>query len=573
MKKLLIIIISFVVVVAFAVSCEEILLPEENLEEKLEEPTLKSTNTASKSYIVVLEDAELNTELLNLKGYEKRKTLAAKAASKVLKRANIVDGQIGHTYGTAIKGFSIIIAPGQLKKLENDPAVKYVEEDKILSLVKPESINVSASLSGETIPYGITRVKGGASYTGDGVAWVLDTGIDQDHPDLNVDTQRSMSVFTRGRDESPEDKHGHGTHVAGTIAAKNDGSGVVGVAAGATVVAVKVLNSRGSGTTSGVIAGIDYVAANASTHDVANMSLGGGVSTTLDNAVLNASNSCRFSLAAGNDGNHADYHSPARTNGANIYTISGCDINDNWYTWSNYGNPPVDYCEPGVSVYSCYKDSRYATMTGTSMAAPHMAGILLWGDPATDGAVNGDPDGNADPIGIVKIGTTPSNNPPVADFTFTTSELSAYFTDASTDSDGTIASWSWDFGDGAASTAENPSHTYSAGGSYTVTLTVTDNGGITDSFSDNVAVTAPSTGGITLSVDGYKVKGRQKADLTWSGASGTSLNVFRDGTLVATTNNDGFYTDNINRVGGGSYTYTVCETVGSECSNEATIVF
>jgi PKD repeat protein len=144
--------------------------------------------------------------------------------------------------------------------------------------------------------------------------------------------------------------------------------------------------------------------------------------------------------------------------------------------------------------------------------------------------------------------------------------------DESSDSDGDVVSWSWDFGDGNTSTAQNPSHTYGAAGTYTVTLTVTDDGDATDSNSQDVTVTEP-TGHITLSAVGYKVRGRQKADLTWFGAISSQVDVYRDGALLITTPNDGAYTDNIDKVGGGSYTYWVCEAGTSTCSNEAMVIF
>ncbi|MDZ7859184.1 MAG: PKD domain-containing protein [Candidatus Krumholzibacteriota bacterium] len=172
----------------------------------------------------------------------------------------------------------------------------------------------------------------------------------------------------------------------------------------------------------------------------------------------------------------------------------------------------------------------------------------------------------------VTVSSSTTNNPPTADFTYTTTDLTADFTDQSTDSDGSIASWSWDFGDGATSTSQNPSHTYGSDGTYTVYLTVTDDDGATDTASQDVTVTSSSTD-ITLTVTGYKVRGRKHADLEWSGATGTDVEIYRDGVLITTTANDGFYTDATDQVGGGSFTYKVCEIGGSPCSNQVTVTY
>ena len=188
-----------------------------------------------------------------------------------------------------------------------------------------------------------------------------------------------------------------GTHVAGTIAAINNNIGVVGVAAGATVVPVKVLGGRGSGSYSGVIAGIDHVGAYGNEGDVANMSLGGGYSQAVNDAVVAASENVKFVLAAGNESTDASNKSPASANGDNIYTISAMWEGDAWVSFSNYGSP-VDYCAPGVYINSTWKNGEYNSISGTSMAAPHAAGVLLLGPAKSGGTVSGDPDGNADPI-------------------------------------------------------------------------------------------------------------------------------------------------------------------------------
>ncbi|MBY0342236.1 MAG: S8 family serine peptidase [Sphingomonadales bacterium] len=328
---------------------------------------------------------------------------ASVTASRVPEHANAAaqeaTGQIGHTYTKALKGFSIrASAQGLAKMRAKNPNIAYCEQDQVVTTFQKKPGGGGTTQPAQTVPWGITRVRGGAAGTF-ATAWVIDSGVQLNHPDLVVDAARSRSFVT---DSSPSDANGHGTHVAGTIAAINNTIGVIGVAPGATVVSVRVLDRRGSGSNSGVIAGVDYVAANGQPGDVANMSLGGGVSTALDTAVINAAaTGVRFVLAAGNSSTSATTSSPARANGPNVYTVSSFANGDTWSSFSNFGNPPVDFAEPGSAINSTWIGSSYNTISGTSMAAPHLAGILLQGAVGNGGTVRNDPDGNADTIGIV----------------------------------------------------------------------------------------------------------------------------------------------------------------------------
>lgn len=356
-------------------------------------------------YIVVLKQ-DPTIKGLDVPGKKHEINLKAKG---LLKKYGI-NGEVEEIYETALHGFCVKTPPGQIDKLEKDDNVDYIEPDQPVTMYgkkpKPTTTRTTTKStttvppSTQTIPWGVTRVGGPVTYTGSSVAWVIDSGIDLTHPDLNVDRARGIS-YVSGI-VSPNDDNGHGTHVAGIIAAKNNTTGVVGVAAGAAVVPVKVLDSTGSGTFSGVLAGVNYVAANGIAGDVANMSLGGGISPTLDAAVVSASATVKFIVAAGNETDDAINHSPARASlgQENIYAISAMASGDSWASFSNYGTP-VDYCAPGVSIYSTYKGGGYASLSGTSMAAPHVAGILLIGPAQISGYVKNDPDGVPDPIAHV----------------------------------------------------------------------------------------------------------------------------------------------------------------------------
>jgi len=309
--------------------------------------------------------------------------------------------RITYIYSSVVLGFAAYLTEEQARNLSSDPKVSLVEIDKQFSVDPTETISVDKSdkplANSQVVPWGISAV-GGFIVTerSSRLGWIVDTGIDLYHPDLNVDVNLSRTFVRTGIDSTtPNDFHGHGTHVAGIIAAKNNDFGVVGVAAGNKVVAVKVLSSSGGGWWSDVIAGLDYISKSGKQGDVVNMSLGGGVYPAVDQAVVAlGAKGFLVVLAAGNSSTNASTFSPARANGRNVITVSAHDINDNFASFSNYGNPPIDYCAPGVSIYSTYINGSYATKSGTSMAAPHVAGILLANNKVvfTRGNVKSDPD-------------------------------------------------------------------------------------------------------------------------------------------------------------------------------------
>jgi serine protease len=245
--------------------------------------------------------------------------------------------------------------------------------------------------------------------------------------------------------------------------------------------------------------------------------------------------------------------------------------------------------------------SGYAYYDGTSMATPHVSGVaaLVWSKAPSKtnaqvraalqataldrGATGRD---NAYGYGIVQAkqaldalggGAPPPNSPPTASFTFACSDLTCSFTDSSTDSDGSIATWNWNFGDTFGSSDQNPTHTYAVAGTYNVALTVTDNAAASGTISTEVTVTAPPPppppGGIALSAAGRKVKGVNTVDLSWSGANSANIDVYRNGAKISTTANSGAYTDNTGTKGGATFRYRVCEAGTATCSAEAQVVF
>lgn len=362
-------------------------------------------------YIVVLHDKFINFR----KGegeYDEMQAAYRKEMNLFLKSHKISEDNIEQVYVSAFTGFSARLDVDQLARIKNDPMVNFIEEDRIIALRPPWESEKPEEINTQVIPYGIKRVKGGETYKGRNVVFVLDTGVDVDHVDLNVDIKHGFTSFydkkggNRNQDKRDyNDGHGHGTHVAGTIAAIDNHFGVVGVAAGATVVPVKVLDDYGRGSNSTVIAGIDFVGHRGKKGDVANMSIGGPPSLAVDQAVINASErkGVWFVIASGNSASHANTMSPQRLDGKYTITVASINSRDQFSWFSNYGKPPVDFAAPGEAILSTGINNTYYNSSGTSMAAPHIAGLRLLGEIDIDGYALNSRDGLQYPIVVRKF--------------------------------------------------------------------------------------------------------------------------------------------------------------------------
>jgi subtilisin family serine protease len=439
-------------------------------------------------------------------------------------------GSIGHVYQHAIRGFSASLPAQAVEALSRNPSVAFIEPDQVFT--------TSATQSPAT--WGLDRIDQRArpldnSYTynatGAGVhAYIIDTGILLGHTEFTGRIGNGFDAVTSGGNAN--DCNGHGTHVAGTV-----GGTVYGVAKSATLHPVRVLSCSGSGSTSGVIAGVDWVTANHVKPAVANMSLGGGASSALDLAVSNSiAAGISYAVAAGN-GNFAGIaqdacnYSPARVGPA--ITVGSSTSSDAKSSWSNYGNC-VDFFAPGSSITSAWHTSTTATNTisGTSMASPHVAGaaaLYVQINPSATPAQVRDALYAMTTKGIVTSSKTANNH------LLYTLDIAA---------------------GGGNPPGEDPPGEDPPG---------------EDPPGEDPPGENPPTYPISLTGSSSKTKGVVSIHLSWSGATSGSVDIFRNGSSLATTANSGSYTDNTGAKGGGSFTYRVCEAGTSTCSGEVVV--
>jgi PKD repeat protein len=394
-------------------------------------------------------------------------------------------GSLKHVYRKAMKGFAVSGLPdAAVAALRRHPRIASIERDAIITIDGTQAPTPSWGLDRIDARTGLnnsfTYPNGGSGVT----AYIIDTGINSGHGDFSGRVLSGADFIDGG---TPDDCNGHGTHVAGTV-----GGTTYGVAKSVRLVGVRVLNCSGSGSTSGVIAGIDWVVANAIKPAVANMSLGGGSSTSLNNAVESAVKAgVTFVVAAGNSSANACNYSPASAPSA--ITVGATTSGDSRASYSNFGMC-VDILAPGSSIKSAWIGGSSATNTisGTSMASPHVAGAaaLYLGanasagpaavasalvNNATMGAIGSVGSGTPNRLLYVGFigggGTQPPPPPPPADVTFSVNCSNGY-TCVFNATNG-FASYAWNFGDNSSGSGDLTSHTYArTSGSYMVTLTV-----------------------------------------------------------------------------------------------------
>ncbi|MEM0962406.1 MAG: S8 family peptidase [Bacteroidota bacterium] len=451
-------------------------------------PQAPDPDPASDRYIVVLAEAPAS-----------KTGRRAPSLDAVVSAVEARGGDVDVTFETALTGFAAELSPAEVATLESDSRVAFVEPD----------LPVRALATQSGAPWGLDRIDqrdgtdGSYTYTTSAsnvTAYIIDTGIRTSHVDFGSRASNGFDAFGG----NGQDCNGHGTHVAGTV-----GGSTYGVAKGVRLVGVRVLDCNGSGSTSGVIAGVDWVTQVASGPSVANMSLGGGASSALDTAVRNSiASGVTYAVAAGNENRNACNGSPARVSDA--LTVGATSSSDARASFSNYGSC-VDLFAPGVSIRSAWYTSNTATtaISGTSMASPHVAGaaaLVLAGSPGASPATV-----NAAVLGAV--------------------------------TDNAV---------GNARSANNDLLFVGSGGSQPP---------------------PPPPSQISLDVQGRYYWRYSIVDLSWSGVQSSQVDVYVNGSRAATTTNDGAQSYNLGWNRRGTYAFTICERGTSSCSPSVSVRF
>ena len=423
-------------------------------------------------------------------------------------------GRVLHVYEHALRGFAVQLSPAQALLLSLNPLVESVEPDRVMSAVVTQN---SATWGLDRSDQRGRATDGRYVYPDTGAkgvhVYVLDTGINANHSEFTGRIGNGRNVVSDKAATDAGDCHGHGTHVSSTAAGT-----LYGVAKKATVHAVRVLGCNGSGSTSTVIAGVDWVTANVVKPAVVNLSVAGGASSTLDGAVRKAiAASIPVVTAAGNDNADACGGSPARV--AEAITVGATTSGDAKASYSNFGTC-LDLWAPGTGITGALYSSNTGSkaLSGTSMASPHVAGAVALvlargGSPtpakvrdtlvaeSTANALTGSL-GSGSPNRLLFVQSPASaaasaDNAPVASFSATCTGLNCSFNGADSADDKGIASYAWAFGDSSGGNGVSVSRQYAAGRTYIVTLTVTDTVG--QSHSQTRTVTANAQGSSSTS--------------------------------------------------------------------------